>query len=187
MHKEQHLLSDHANFTSGVLQTRISDTVNDTPSKRMIFNPLAETSKFIHGTSKLPVIHENEVAISMLQRLAFLVKPQTNIDDLILTANFTAMTFDETIDPEYFIWWFNSSLEAQSQLQERGQIGRRIVIRDLRELKITLPGLSVQKDIAKIYQNSMKTAALYRKLAETTEEKSRQFIQQYIAKELSHE
>lgn len=187
MKKELHLLSDHASFTSGVLQTRITDTINETPSKREIFNPLAETTKYVHGTSELPTIEANDVAVSMLQRRAFLVAPRADLDEQILTANFTQITFDDAIDPGYFVWWFNESLEAQSQLQGRGQIGRRIVIRDLRELKISLPELTVQKDIADIYQSSTQTAALYRQLADTTEEKSRQFIQQYMSKEISHE
>ena len=52
---------------------------------------------------------------------------------------------------------------------------------------ITIPDLAVQEDIAKLYQNGVEAADIYRKLADTIEEKSQQFIQQHIAKELAHE
>ncbi|QFQ90804.1 hypothetical protein [Lacticaseibacillus manihotivorans] len=182
-----HPLSEHADFTTGVLQTRISDPINETPSNRMIFNPLAETPKYVHGDSELPVVPIGSVAVSMLQHRAFLVLPEDHVSELILTANFTALSFDNTIDPAYFTWWFNCSHEAQSQLQGRGQLGRRVVVRDLKELKITLPDLTTQTDIAQIYQDGVTSASLYRKLADTVEEKSLQFIQQRIVKESTHD
>lgn len=187
MNKETYKLSDLATFTTGVLQPRISDPINETPSDRMIFNPLAETPKFVHGTSELPVIQEGDVAISMLQRRAFLATPHPKVSEQILTSNYTALSFKDKVNPAFFVWWFNCSIQAQPQLQERGQLGRRIVVRDLHELHISIPDLATQSDIAQLYQDSVKEANIYRQLADAIEEKSNQFIQQRITKELTHE
>ena len=187
MKKKTYKLSALAEFNTGVLQTRIEDPITEVPSDRIIFNPLAETPKYVHGTSELPTIQNGTAAISMLQKHAFIAKPQPNTAEQVLTANYTALSFDDRIRPDFFVWWFNCSIEAQSQLQERGQLGRRIVVRDLHELTITIPDLAVQEDIAKLYQNGVEAADIYRKLADTIEEKSQQFIQQHIAKELAHE
>lgn len=170
-------------FNSGILLPRITDTVNEIPSRRMIYNPLAESNKFVHGSSKLPVVMPGQVGISMLQREAYVVEAIPLVDEQILTANFVSVTLDEMLDRNYFVWWFNHSLEAQQQLKATGQLGRRVVLKDLREVIISVPDLSLQRDIGELSTVSHQQAVALNRQAQLTEERALQFIRQVMMKE----
>lgn len=180
---ERYALGTIATFNSGILLPRISDTVNETPSRRVIYNPLAEVPKYVHGSSELPVITSEQVGISLLQREAYLVQESPEVDDQVLTANFAAVTFEKSLDPKYFVWWFNHSLEAQRQLEATGQLGRRVVLKDLREIVISVPDLKLQKDVGSLNAISHQQALLLRKKATLTETRALQFIRQKMMME----
>ncbi|KRK12259.1 hypothetical protein FD51_GL003018 [Lacticaseibacillus zeae DSM 20178 = KCTC 3804] len=176
-------LGSIADFSSGILLPRITDTVNEIPSRRMIYNPLAESSKYVHGSSELPLITPKQVGISMLQREAYVVKAIPQVDEQILTSNFASVTLDERLDRNYFVWWFNHSLESQRQLQATGQLGRRVVLKDLRELTISVPDLNLQRDIGELSAISHQQAHVLKERARLTEERALQFIRQTMMEE----
>ncbi|MDT6979472.1 hypothetical protein [Levilactobacillus zymae] len=183
MKYEEHRLGDLVKFTTGKLLPRITDTIDEIPSRRMIYNPLAETTKYIHGDSDLPVITSEQVGISMLQREAYLVEDYPQVDEQVLTANFTAVTFNSQLDRGYFVWWFNHSIEAQRQLKASGQLGRRVVASDLRKVTISVPDLLLQKDIGCLYAIGQKQALTLKEKADLMEEHTLQFISQKMMKE----
>lgn len=172
-----------AKFSSGILLPRITDTINETPSRRMIYNPLAEASRYIHGDSELPLITPEQVGISMLRREAYVVRRVPQVDELILTANFASVTLEDKLDRNYFVWWFNNSLEARRQLEATGQLGRRVVLKDLRELVISVPNLNLQQDVGKLNVISRQQALALKEQARLTEERALQFIRQVMMKE----
>lgn len=179
----QFKLGSIAKFKSGILLPRITDTVNEVPSRRMIYNPLAESSKYIHGDSELPLITPNQVGISMLQREAYVVGTVSQVDEQILTANFASVTLDEKLERDYFVWWFNHSLEAQRQLEATGQLGRRVVLKDLREVIISVPDLELQRDVGELSAISHQQSLALREQALLTEQRALQFIRQKMMKE----
>jgi hypothetical protein len=170
-------------LNSGILLPRISDEITEAPSKRIIYNPLAETPKYVHGNSELPEILPSQVAISLLQREAYPVTLLEDADQQILTANFAAATMSADIDKSYFLWWFNSSFEARRQLEASGQAGRRVVLKDLREMTISLPPMSTQQDVGAIYTAGLEQARLLEQKAVLSKEIAVQFISQKIMKE----
>ncbi|MFT8413373.1 MAG: hypothetical protein ABF643_03475 [Oenococcus oeni] len=176
-------LDDLAVFTTGILLPRIKDPIDEKPSRRMIYNPLSKSVKYIHGDSELPLITTDQVGISMLQREAYLVEKEPLTDEQILTANFTAATLDSRLNQSYFVWWFNHSIEAQRQLEALGQLGRRVILKDLREMTISIPGPSLQHDVGKLYILSQKQAAALTRKAYLAEEQALQFIRQHMIKE----
>lgn len=73
----------------------------------------------------------------------------------IITSNFAYIEIDEKkIDPYYFTWCFNEHPEIQKQLiiATQGSIIRAISIQMLRELKILLPAMEIQRKIGKVYE-----------------------------------
>lgn len=176
-------LGDLADFTTGILLPRIKDPIDEKPSQRMIYNPLSRSVRYIHGDSELPLITTDQVGISMLQREAYLVEKKAFVDEQILTANFTAATLDNQLKPSYFVWWFNHSIEAQRQLEALGQLGRRVILKDLREMTISIPNLSLQHDIGELYVLSQKRSIALKRKADFTEEQALQFIRQHMMEE----
>jgi len=180
---KQFKLGTVADFNSGILLPRITDKVDETPSRRMIYNPLAESPKYVHGNSELPMITSDQVGISMLQREAYLVRTVPQVDEQILIANFASVTLDAKLDRSYFVWWFNYSLEAQRQLEATGQLGRRVVLKDLKNVVISVPNLELQQDVGELSEISHQQAFVLRKKALLTEERALQFIRQKMMKE----
>ncbi|WP_338210823.1 hypothetical protein [Lactiplantibacillus paraxiangfangensis] len=180
---QQFKLGTIADFSSGILLPRITDTVNEVPSSRVIYNPLSESSKYVHGKSKLPLITPEQIGISLLQREAFLVEEDSLINDQILTANFAAVTLSKQLDRGYFVWWFNHSLEAQRQLEATGQLGRRVVLKDLREITISIPDPGLQRDVGLLSTISHQQSRVLKEKAMLTEERALQFIRQKMMKE----
>ncbi|ETF12199.1 hypothetical protein N654_1341 [Lactiplantibacillus plantarum 4_3] len=119
----------------------------------------------------------------MLQREAYLVEKKAFVDEQILTANFTAVTLDSRVKQSYFVWWFNHSIEAQRQLEALGQLGRRVILKDLREMTISIPNLSLQHDIGELYVLSQKRSIALKRKADLTEEQALQFIRQHMMEE----
>lgn len=183
MEFNQFKLGSIAEFSSGILLPRITDKVSEIPSRRMIYNPLAESPKYIHGSSELPLITPEQVGISMLQREAYMVRTVPQVDEQILTSNFASVTLDEKIDRNFFIWWFNHSLEAQRQLEATGQLGRRVVLKDLREIIISVPDQGLQQDVGELSAISHQQALALKEQALMTEQHALQFIRQKMMKE----
>ncbi|MGA3503577.1 hypothetical protein ACE5ST_17505, partial [Lactiplantibacillus plantarum] len=73
-------LGNLADFTTGILLPRIKDPIDEKPSRRMIYNPLSRSVRYIHGDSKLPLITTKQIGISMLQREAYLVEKKAFVD-----------------------------------------------------------------------------------------------------------
>jgi len=180
---EKHKLDDLVTFTSGILKPRITDLVDESFSSRMIYNPLAEIATYVHGSSELPVITESQVAISLLRHEAYLVEKYPKVNEQILTAGFAAATLDDRLNRRFFVWWFNHSVEAQKQLEATGQLSRRIVLKDLRNIIISLPSPELQEDVGRLYEISRNEGESLRQKATLIEEMSLQFIRQKIIEE----
>lgn len=112
-----------------------------------------------------------------------MVRTVPQVDEQILTANFASVTLDEKIDRNFFIWWFNHSLEAQRQLEATGQLGRRVVLKDLREIIISVPDQGLQQDVGELSAISHQQALALKEQALMTEQHALQFIRQKMMKE----
>lgn len=173
-------LSEYATFNSGVLTTRIRDAIQTVPSDLPLYNPFKEERTYFQGNEEaVTLIQPDQVVISVLQQEAFLPKTIKN-KQWVLTSNFVAVSLSDDIDIHFFTWWFNHSDEARRQLASMGQIGRRIVLGDIRRLMISLPDRPTQQKIGSLYDISQQQGTLLREKAQLIENRTLQFIQQNL-------
>ncbi|KLI76894.1 MULTISPECIES: hypothetical protein [Lacticaseibacillus] len=175
-----HELSRYAAFSSGVVTTRIKSKITDYPTNIQLYNPLSEKTRYLKsGKNDLPMLKKDQIVISVMKQQAY--SPQVHSEKhLVLTANFIAVTLHKNVEPGFFMWWFNHSDEALNQLYAFRQTGRRIILQDIKKMRITVPSIKKQKYISNLYFLSLKTAEELKKKAVEVQTHALQVIQQKL-------
>ena len=81
----------------------------------------------------------------------------------LIPSNFAIIEFDiEKIDPFYFAWYFNENSKTKKQLlvAMQGSIIRALSVQMLREFKIELPPINIQRNIGIVYKLTQRKAKL---------------------------
>jgi|SRR5476651_1036049 len=94
-------------------------------------------------------------------------------DQPIITTNQVAILSapEMGVNPSYICWYLNSS-EGHSQISrlKAGSVISNVGLKDLSELSVPLPKLSIQKNIAKAYKNWMCQKQILESLARNGEQ-----------------
>lgn len=139
-------------------------TMQDLSKETVQYGIISEKQEAFVSKEKFDVhslSQKGSVIIGLTSYKAIVI--EENHEGKIITSNFAYVELDQNkIDPYYFTWCFNEHPEIQKQLTiaTQGSIIRAISIQMLRELKIPIPPMDMQKKIGKVYELKRKKEKL---------------------------
>ncbi|TDL94174.1 hypothetical protein ERX27_09870 [Macrococcus brunensis] len=126
-------------------------------------NGVFMTEKVSHKTiklndvSKVQMIHQNDIVVNLASSESSLVSKKH--EGYILPYNYCKLNNFRNIEPGYFHYWLNSSIEAASQLKlihQGATLIKKLSVQQIKEFSITLPSSEKQEEIALLNQSRMK-------------------------------
>lgn len=157
-------------------------------SKETGNNDVNVQSQFIKVSEKrlkdLTLSKQGMVVIGLTSYKAFVITKA--YENRVIPSNFAYLQCDEGIDPDYVAWYFNEHPQIQKQLTlaMQGSIIRALSVQMLRELKIEVPPLALQKKIGSIYQLKSKRQKLLIEKRKLEEKLMNQLMIQYLKEEI---
>lgn len=157
---KQLLLEEIVDFTLGKNPTRIKDQDEDLYTPEDFENDL-HCKNMIH--------EENGCIISLIKSKASPVSIQTA--DKCITSNFLKCDFNiNELDPWYFCYQFNEGkqLDQQISMYHQGTVlsVKKLNVKIIGELKLSLPDIKKQREIGRLYKQSILQNDLLIKQAE---------------------
>lgn len=160
-------LSDIFDISTGYLKSRIVEDDNsqsyniyskkhfDKDYQYSNFDDILDVENIKLNKDKIKLTETNDIIIDSLSLKASVVSDSNK--EMFLAFNYFRLTpkFKE-VDLDYFCAWFNLSLEALDQLERviQGTVIKKLSMKQLNDLDITLPGISTQVKIGKLYKES---------------------------------
>ena len=161
------VLKDLIQFTAGKNATRIKDQQLYTPE---------DFEKDLYNINNDVVI--SECVINLMKSKA---APLLNGTKCI-TSNFLKCTFDtDILDPWFFCYQFNIGIEQQINMLHQGTTlsVKKLNIKNISELKISLPDIKRQKRIGALYRKAIIRKSLMIRQAENMEKLTLEIIKKY--------
>lgn len=123
------------------------------------------------------------VIIGLTSYKAFVITK--TYENRVIPSNFAYLQCGQGIDPNYVAWYFNEHPEIQKQLTlaMQGSIIRALSVQMLRELKIEVPPLALQRKLGSIYQLKSRRQKLINEKQKLEEILMNQLMIQYLKEE----
>lgn len=115
----------------------------------------------VHKIDSSLISKKGSVIIGLTSHKALVIEKEQ--EGKLIPSNFAIIEFDtEKVDPFYFAWYFNENPETQKQLLTamQGTIIRALSVQMLREFKIPLPSIKLQKNIGNLYKLTQRKSKL---------------------------
>lgn len=140
--------SDNSDYRVGVYSKKHFDL-----DERYFVDDMPFESETIGLKTELDLTVPGEIIIDSLSQKAAIVSNESG--GMFLAFNYFRLSIKDrnVIDPNYFVAWFNLSDEIKKQLSMtlQGTTLKKLTLRQVQELDITLPSLEKQVQIANIY------------------------------------
>ncbi len=157
-------LGEIFNIRSGYLKSRSEDKKSDYRvaiyskkhfdlDEQYFDDKLPLESEFVAIKADIDLTVEGEIIIDSLSQKAAIVSNKSS--GMFLAFNYYRLSIKDrdVINPDYFVAWFNLSDDVKRQLSMtlQGAILKKLTLKQVHELEITLPNLEKQVQIANIY------------------------------------
>lgn len=123
-----------------------------------------EVDHILLNKEKYFTINEGDIIVDTLTSKAAIVSQHTQ--GMFIAFNYVLLRPKIEIDKDYFVAWFNLSDHATVQLTSmlQGTVIKKLSLKLLKEMEISLPNLNEQRMIGDLYKSSLKKLSLSKKL-----------------------
>lgn len=169
-------LEDVFIITTGYIRSRVKEDDNsidtlvytkeyfDSDMKYNSFKNKIDDDYIKLDPNKYPVTNEGDIIVDSLSQKAAVVKKEH--EGMFVAFNYFILRPKIKINKDYFVSWFNLSNEVKNQLNItlQGTIIKKLTLRQLKELEITMPNKEKQLLLGSLYKESNKKLNIQQKI-----------------------